>query len=399
MGHFLKVVAGRIMEGNRPFHLRGVNLGGWLMPEGYIMQAPNRSYRYFRAAFEKAHGKAEFFALEKAFRSHFIQEDDFQRIARLGCNSVRLPFHYGLIEERPYIYSHAGVAYVDRAIAWAKKYDMRVILDLHAAPGAQNHDWHSDSDGQARFWTKRSFQHRACALWAFLAERYKDEPGVAGYDLLNETVLDDAKPLNVFYQAAIKAIRSVDRDHIIFVEGNRWAQDIVCLDEFSDDNLVLGIHFYEPLEFTFNFIPGLSYPLGSGQGRWDKVFMKKRLGESLKIAQRRGRPLWCGEFGVNTRGGLYHEDVWLKDVLAYFNAHGIHWHFWTWKAVKNHMFPDGVYSYFPNESWVHRPGPVSGWDTWPSQWPKHKKQMIASWDTKMFSENKTITAALKGGLR
>jgi endoglucanase len=399
MAHFLKVSGGRIMDGDRPFYLRGVNLGGWLMPEGYIMHAPNRGYRYFRADFEKAHGDGELRAFERSFRSHFIVEEDLRRISLLGCNSVRLPFHYGLVEESPYVYSLEGVGYIDRAILWAKKYGMRVILDMHAVPGAQNHDWHSDSDGQARFWTNKVFQHRAAALWAFLAERYKDEKAVAGYDILNETVLQDPKPLNAYYQAAIKAIRLADRDHIIFVEGNRWAQDIECLDEFEDDNLVLGIHFYEPLEFTFNFIPGLSYPLGKGKGRWDRAFMRKRLGTFVETAQKRGRPLWCGEFGVNARGGLYQEDVWLKDVLAGFNANGIHWHYWTWKAMKNYMFPDGVYSYFPNDPWVNRPGPVSGWDTWPVEWTKNKKKMISSWDIKMFDENKAITAALKSGLR
>jgi len=336
---------------------------------------------------------------EQAFRSHFIVEEDLRRIARLGCNSVRLPFHYALVEESPYVYSLDGVGYIDKAIMWAKKYGMRVILDMHAVPGAQNHDWHSDSDGEARFWTNKAFQHRAAALWVFLADRYKDEAGVAGYDLLNETVLNDPKAMNKYYHAAIKAIRTVDRRHIIFVEGNRWAQDIECLDLFEDDNLVLGIHFYEPLEFTFNFVPGLTYPVGQGKGRWDKAFMHKRLAGFVKSAQKRGRPLWCGEFGVNTRGGLYHEDVWLKDVLACFNANGIHWHYWTWKAMKNYIFPDGVYSYFPNDPWVNRPGPISGWDTWPTEWERNKKKMIASWDTTMFSENKTITAALKGGLR
>lgn len=399
MGFILRVSGGRISEGDRPFSLRGINLGGWLMPEGYIMHAPNRGYRYLRAKFIKTLGEDAFRAYEKAFRSAFIVEEDFRRIVALGANSVRLPFHYALIETSPYVYSHEGLGYLDKAIAWAKKYGIRVILDMHAAPGAQNHDWHSDSDGEARFWTSKTYQHRACALWAFLAERYKNEEAVAGYDLLNETVLGDARPLNAYYHAAIKAIRAVDRQHIIFVEGNHWAQDIACLDDFNDDNLVLGIHFYEPLEFTFNFIPGLSYPLGEGKGRWDKAFMQKRLDGSIKVAQKYGRPLWCGEFGVHSRGGFYHEDVWLKDVLDCFNKADIHWHYWTWKAMKNAMFPDGVYSYFPNDPWVNRPGPVSGWDTWPVQWAENKKKMVSSWDTKMFTENKTITAALRGGLR
>jgi len=70
---------------------------------------------------------------------------------------------------------------------------------------------------------------------------------------------------------------------------------------------------------------------------------------------------------------LYGEDVWLRDVLAYYNAHGIHWTYWTWKAVKNYMFPDGIYSYVPNDPWVNRPGPLYGWETWHLHW-KDKKE-------------------------
>ena len=68
------------------------------------------------------------------------------------------------------------------------------MLDLHAAPGAQNHDWHSDSLGDLReLWTKKSNRHKTYDLWQMLADRYKDETIIAGYDVLNEAVLQDAE--------------------------------------------------------------------------------------------------------------------------------------------------------------------------------------------------------------
>ena len=387
---------GRITAGGRPVHLKGVNLGGWLMPEGYFMHAPNRGVSFFRRGFAKACGAAALRELKKSFRATFIVEEDLARIAALGFNSVRLPFHYGLVEESPYVYSREGLTYLDNAIRWAGKYKLRVILDMHAVPGAQNHDWHSDSDGSARFWTSAAFQKRAAALWGFLADRYKDEPAVAGYDILNETVLDPARTglLNAYYHAAIRAVRSSDKNHIIFLEGNRWAQDIACLDDFQDDNLVLSFHFYEPLEFTFNFVPGLKYPLPG----WDKEAMRRRLEGTILVARKRGRALWCGEFGVYARGGFYGEDRWVKDILALFKAHDIHWSYWTWKAVKNFMFPDGINSYLPNDPWVNRSGPLTGWETWHLHWKDKKKAMVASWRTDAFTENKEIVKALRTGL-
>ena len=398
---YLKVLNGRITEGGRPVHLRGVNLGGWLMPEGYFMHAPNRGVSIFRRGFVKACGEPALRELEKAFRDTFIVEKDLAAIARIGFNSVRLPFHFSLIEESPYVYSREGLKYLDNAVRWAKKYDLRVILDMHAAPGAQNHDWHSDSDGRARFWSSAAFQKRAAALWGFLAGRYKAEPAVAGYDILNETVIAPERVglMNKYYHAAIKAIRASDKEHIIFVEGNHWAQDITCLDDFKDENLVFSFHFYEPLEFTFNFVPGLKYPLIGKTGRWDKAFMRGRIAELVAVGKKRGRALWCGEFGVLTRDGLYGEDLWVKDILAVFKENNIHWSYWTWKAVKNHMFPDGINSYVHNDPWVNRSGPLTGWETWHLHWADKKKAMIASWKTDAFTENKAIVKALQSGLK
>jgi hypothetical protein len=391
---------GRITAGGRPVHLRGVNLGGWLMPEAYFMQAPNRPVSLFRRGFAKACGEAALRELETRFRDTFIVKEDLARIAALGFNSIRLPFHFNVIEESPYVYSSDGLAYLDRAIRWAKAYQLRVILDMHAAPGAQNHDWHSDSNGQAKFWTSRAFQKRASALWEFLADRYKDEPAIAGYDVLNETVLDPQRTglMNRYYHAAIKAIRSSDKQHIIFLEGNRWAQDIACLDDFKDDNLAFSFHFYEPLEFTFNFVPGLRYPLIGKRARWDKAFMRGRIEQMVRVAKQRGRALWCGEFGVHARGGLYGEDAWVKDIVGLFNTHDIHWSYWTWKAVKNVMFPDGMNSYLPNDPWINRGGPLTGWETWHLHWKDKKKAMVASWKTDAFTPNKEIIKALRKGL-
>ncbi|MBF0121921.1 MAG: glycoside hydrolase family 5 protein [Candidatus Omnitrophica bacterium] len=394
----LKVHKDLIVDGHSPVRLKGVNLGGWLMPEGYIMHAPNWGYQFFRKKFIKAMGNKALVELERAFRDNYIQEDDFRRIRSFGFNSIRLPFHYGLVETKPFQYSQEGVGYLDRAICWAKKNDLRIILDMHAAPGAQNCDWHGDSDGRALFWTKKSYQDRAAALWGFLADRYKDEETLAGYDLLNETVLEDPRLMIRYYQQAIKAIRAVDRKHIVFVEGNRWAQEITCLDDISDDNLVLGIHFYEPLEFTALLIPDLTYPF-KGAKPWGSAMMRKRLEIARKTADRAGRPLWCGEFGVHNANGRLGEDRWVADILRHFKELDIHWHYWTWKAIKNHMLPDGVYSYFPNDPWVNRLGPLTGWETWHLHWKDNKKAMSASWRTEAFQENKKIGQVLRHASR
>lgn len=386
---FLHTSKTAIVDGaERSIHLKGVNFGGWLMMEAYFMHAPNTAEQRMKKEFARALGSGALADLEKAFRGNFIRAQDMRQVKDWGFNCVRLPFNCRLLGGKPY--NKAGLAYLDQAIVWAKAYGIYLILDLHAAPGCQNHDWHSDSLGKAQLWSKKSNRRQTYALWEFLADRYKDEPAIAGYDLVNEPVLDNMRLLNEFYRETIKAIRRSDKNHILFVEGSRWSQVVDVLEDFNDDNWAYSIHFYEPLEFTFNFVPGMLYPLKG----WNKDTLRRRLEEYRRFADLKQRPVHVGEFGVNARAGLYGEDAYLKDVVKCFNDYGFHWNYWTYKAVKHFMFPDGLYSYYPNPAWVNRPGPVTGWNRWKDTWPKHKKEMAASWRTEEFTLNEKILKAL-----
>jgi hypothetical protein len=189
----------------------------------------------------------------------------------------------------------------------------------------------------------------------------------------------------------IARVRAIDKNHILFVEGNKWAMDLDCLDDFSDDNLALSIHFYHPIDCTFNLVPQLTYPLKG----FDKNTIRKMIRVYHNISRKRSRPVLVGEFGVNARGGLYGEDVWVKDVLACFKEAGFSWTYWTYKAVKNSVFPDGIFSYKGNPLWVNRQGPKTGWENFASCWRMKQKEMVCSWRTEQFSENKEITSALR----
>lgn len=400
MKNFLRTDRTRIIsKDNAPVHLKGVNLGGWLMMEAYILHAPNYPEQKFKKEFARALGNNALKDFERKFRENFIREDDIRNIARAGFNCVRVPFHYRLVETAPYRYDNEGLRFLDRAVRWSKKYKVWAILDCHAAPGAQNCDWHADSHGKAELWTKKSNRDRALSLWEFLADRYKNEEYVAGYDLLNETVLKNAKPLNDFYKRLIQRIRAVDPNHILFIEGNKWATDLECLEPYDDGNYVLSVHNYEPLAFTFNFVPHLSYPLRSSEGGWNKAVIRRNLARYERISRKRKVPVFVGEFGVNGRCGHFGEDRWVADMTECFNDFGFHWTYWTYKAVQGSVFLDGIYTYVDNPPWVNRPGPLRGWDTYKQVWPKHKKAMVRSWQTDRFQVNKKILKVLKNALR
>jgi len=384
---FLKRDKASIVDAQgKPVHLKGVNFGGWLMMEAYFMYSPNLPQKIFEKEFARQCGEKALRELIGSFRDNFITEADVKQVASWGMNCIRLPFHYKVAEDPK------AVSYLDQAIGWARKHKVYLILDMHAAYGAQNSDWHSDSlNGKAELWTKKSNRQKTYALWEKLADRYKDETIIAGYDILNEAVLESADLLNEFYRESIKAIRRSDKNHILFIEGKHWAQQIESLDDFEDDNWVYSIHFYEPIEFAFNLIQFMRYPAAG----FDKDSLRRRMEGYAQFAQKKQRPVHVGEFGVNYREGLYGEDMYLKDELKIFNDFGFHWNYWTYKAVKNHMFPDGIYGYYPNSPWVHRIGPKTGWNCWSECWPQYKEEMAASWRTQAFGINTRVAEELK----
>lgn len=370
----------------KPVLLKGVNFGGWLMMEAYLMHAPNLPQQVFEKEFARQCGPNVLSELIFKFRDNFITEADVKQVASWGMNCIRLPFHYK-------VGAHPKASFfLDQAIGWARKHKVYLILDLHAAYGAQNPDWHSDSlNGKTGLWTKKSNRHKTYALWEDLADRYKDEGAIAGYDVLNEPVLQDTRLLNEFYGESVKAIRRSDKNHILFIEGKHWAQQIDVLDDFADDNWVYSIHFYEPMEFSFNLIPLMRYPWHG----FDKDTLRRRMEGYFRFAQTKKRPVHVGEFGVNYRQGAANEHRYLQDELKCFNDFGFHWNYWTYKAVKNDAFPDGIYSYYPNSPWVNRQGPRCGWNCWGDCWPRYKDEMAASWHTKAFNLNTHVIDQLK----
>ena len=173
----LQVKNGRIINTKgKEVKLRGVNLGGWLMMEGYLMGGRNIPEHTFKKEIARANGKKALGQFEKAFRDNFIKENDFRLIHDFGANCVRLPVHYKIVKEKHW-------DYLDQALFWARKNNIYLILDMHAAPGAQNADWHSDSNGKALLWENKQCRQELYHLWSQIAQRYKNEPVIAAYDV------------------------------------------------------------------------------------------------------------------------------------------------------------------------------------------------------------------------
>ncbi len=337
--------------------LRGYGLGPLLNIEHFMLGMPGTDAQ-IRSAIVQAYGEDKAEQFWKAYYRAMIDEADFAFLKQLGVNSLRVSFNYRLFEDdqNPYVYRQDGFEEIDRILRLCEEYEIFAILDLHATPGGQNPDWHSDNaSGESLLWEHADFRKRTIALWKHIATHYASKRWIGAYDLLNEPVLmiADKRVLNQFYLDLIREIRSVDSDHMIFVEGDFYATRFEMLDPFEDPNVALSFHFYPFLH----------------QDSSDKASQKERVEEELllsvpleDIKARFNRPLWCGETGARFgHPGREKISSMLADVLDIFEERGISWSIWAYKDARSmgsvHPKADSDWMRFSKQT-------SEGWNFW-----------------------------------
>ena len=182
-------------------------------------------------------------------------EQDFARLQASGLNCVRFYLNYRYFEEdsQPYVYKQTGWNWLNQNIAWAKKYGVYLILNMHVPQGG----YQSQGKGGA-LWDVVENQNRLTRLWRDIARRYRTEPAVAGFDLVNEPIttqsIDQWKNLA---QRLTSAIREVDKGHLVIVERlNAVAGEYKDYNGernmflVNDANVMYQFHTYDPFEFT-----------------------------------------------------------------------------------------------------------------------------------------------------
>ncbi|RMG65861.1 MAG: carbohydrate-binding protein [Calditrichaeota bacterium] len=298
----------------RVVQLRGVGLGGWLFPEGYMLHMPGfGSPSSIRAMIEELIGPEATREFYQVYETNYVNEKDVEQIARWGFDHIRLPFSYRLFyDEANHSFDEAGFARFETFLGWCKNNGLLVVLDMHGAPGGQNASNISDSDGEeARLWTDTTNQTLAIQIWREIARRYAGEEAILGYDLLNEPVLPPGYPNTVlrnFYVRATAAIREVDPNHLVFIEGNWFATDFTHLTPPFDSNMAYSFHKYwsETDQSTIQYL--------------------------LDIRDTYNVPLWMGESGENS-------NPWFAETVRLLENNQIDWCWWTHKKVATTTSP------------------------------------------------------------
>lgn len=313
---YLTTSGKEILDKNgNPILLQGVGLGGWMLQEPYMMNVIGgaSNQQEFRSKLESLMGVANTQEFYDNWLDNFVTKTDIDSIASWGFNSVRLPMHYNLftlpIEDEVQgenTWLAKGFDMVDALLDWCQENELYLILDLHAAPGGQGYDQGiSDYDmSKPSLWESNENKQKMVALWGKLAERYKNKEWIGGYDILNEPNWNlSGSEIKSLYVQVTNAIRSHDTNHIIFIEGNWFANDFTGLTPPWDNNMVYSFHKY-----------------------WNNN-TQNTIQWVLDMRDQFNVPLWMGESGENS-------NVWFKEAIKLFEDNNIGWAWWPWKRIE-----------------------------------------------------------------
>lgn len=357
----LSVKGSKIVDSSgSPVRLRGTCIGGWMNMENFINGYPGTEMSV-RSQMEEVLGKNKANFLFDRMLHYFFREEDIAFIKECGANVVRLPLNYRHFESdmEPFRYLESGFQKLDEIITLCEKHGVYVILDMHAVQGWHNAHWHSDNPrGISLFWDNIHFQDRFVALWEEFARRYAGRSVVAGYNIMNEPCTNTAHgdyphnffdkyvprwdKINAVYHRVVKAIRKIDPDHIIFLEGDCYSRYFSGLDAPFDDNLVYSSHNYISAGFGPGLYPGVFTTHRADRqfenGYWDRAKQVDifRRHDGTQFTQKHQVPLWVGEFGAQYNGPVEEIPYRLRamdDQLDVFEEHGAHWTTWTYKDV------------------------------------------------------------------
>jgi endoglucanase len=294
-----------VVPNGEPLRLRGINLGNWLEPEGYmfLFEHGPQSPREIEDFFCELLGPAEAADFWTSYRRDYITPADINFIRRCGFNSVRIPLHWKF-----FVAGGNGFELLRPILDACRTEKIWVILDMHCAPGGQTGTNIDDSYGYPWLYESAKSQGQLADIWVRIAKQHRDDPIVLGYDLLNEPIPHFPQlnkyngRLEPIYKKVTQAIREVDRNHVVILGGAQWDSNFDVFGPPFDNNLLYQLHKYWMTPNQQSIQPHVSF------------------------RDRYNVPIWLGESGENT-------DQWIAQFRTLLEQNNIGWCFWPYKKM------------------------------------------------------------------
>jgi len=314
---FVKVDGPNLVKPNgERLLIQGTNLGNWLNPEGYMFGLRKTNSAWMIDLMVKQligpDAAADFW---QAFRTNYVTKADIDFIAAQGANTIRLPFNYKLFTDEDYM-GQTGqkqpFLLIDRVVEWCKANGLYLILDMHDCPGSQTGDNIDDGYGYPWLFESERSQQLFCDIWQQIARHYQDEPTILGYELMNEPIAHYFENkdtlytlLQPLYKRAVKAIRTVDENHVILLGGAHWNSFFFMFDDWTFDNNIM---------FTCH--------------RYGGPATKEAIKDYIDFRDKTQLPMYMGEIGHNT-------DEWQAQFVEVMKQNNIGYTFWPYKKIDN----------------------------------------------------------------
>jgi len=322
--------------------LQGVNLGGWFVMEKWMAPLTSDSLPDTYSVMQKLDqrfGVETEQSLIKTYQQSWITTTDLDNIKAAGFNVVRAPVWWGqfytLNDQSPAGWRPDAFEILDWLVNACAARGIYVIIDMHGVVGGQSTSDDTGRSGQNQYWTNGNFQGQTAYIWWQIANHYKGNPTVAGYDLINEPIGTPTSDtvLNL-YNELYQSIRSVDPSHIVIMEGTwgnwNWSM-LPNPNVYGWTNVVYQMHEYQ----------------------WNGSQAQVQQGATNQVNDFNNHasynvPGYVGEF--NDFG--YPASTWQFTTNAW-NAAGLSWTVWSYKATAG-LIPNSWGLYDPNH-WATTP--------------------------------------------
>uniref|UniRef100_A0A0E0B9M9 Uncharacterized protein n=1 Tax=Oryza glumipatula TaxID=40148 RepID=A0A0E0B9M9_9ORYZ len=269
--------------------------------------------------------------------STYIVENDFKFISSNGLNAVRIPVGWWIASDPnpPAPFVGGSLEALDNAFRWAEKYNLGVIVDLHAAPGSQNPWEHSGSrDGSQTWGTTDETIIQTVQVIDFLASRYAKSPSFLAVELLNEPLAPkvSAGMLKKYYQDAYNAVRKYTSDAYVIMSNPISADYSNEILQFAGGffGAVFDVHYYNMFNGSFD----------NTTAEWNIQFVRNDRSAELRSVTKQNGPLtyvgeWVAEWKVNNASEEDYKRFAQAQLDVYSQA-TFGWAYWSFKHVQNH---------------------------------------------------------------